>query len=159
MAAAACLHATARAIDYLQDRRRIRRAGTCEVVDVYKRTGAEQLRVVSGSLRGSMQATTPRCAYLPCPGQVVATLQHGEDTYHLCFDHLCVAAQEGLVNEQRALRAEARYADLLRDPSELGRKLQELRTLTREAPPLYRARPRCRGSAPSRARRASPLPA
>lgn len=79
-----------------------------------------------------MQATTPRCAYLPCPGQVVATLQHREDTYHLCFDHLCAAAQEGLVNEQRALRAETRYVELLQSRSRttrLARRLDALRLL------------------------------
>lgn len=108
-----------------------------------------------------MQATTPRCAYLPCPGQVVATLQHGEDTYHLCFDHLCVAAQEGLVNEQRALRAETRYVELLHRPcgvrSDLTRRLDALRLVSLGYSP--RKPVQCRAGAPGRARRASPLPA
>ena len=108
-----------------------------------------------------MDQRPPRCAYLPCSEPVVTTLQNGGDTYLLCFDHLRAAALEGLVNEQRALRAETRYVELLHQPrgmrSDLARRLDALRRVslgysTREPGPH-------RAGAPGRVRRASPLPA
>jgi len=107
----------------------------------------------------------PRCAYVPCSEPVVTTLTHKKDTYPLCFDHLCVAAQEGLINEERALRAETRYAILagtpssVKTPSLLKVRLDELRAVIRDPSQRPPGRTPCRGSTPSRARGVSPRPA